>query len=227
MNIEERIKSLEKREQTVTSMSKVVRDFISDTTEIKPSVLYPGFYLDDITLYKEAINDIEREENTLKVIRTIVYYIASKFGMESYSKERMHILCSGNADEFGFSKGVSIRKFIDKNAAMCLERAAFLHNSLKILGFDDVLKIGSMKYSEEEGNHAYNLLITKNGNYVLVDPSNFVIKIKNGKRRFTASIFKLTKKEYDGLINEYIVYNANRTKHPQGKYLENFMWLYS
>lgn len=208
-------------------MSRLVRDFISDTTEIKPNVLYPGFYLDDITLYKEAINDIEREENTLKVIRTIVYYIVSKFGMEAYNKKRMHILCSGNTDEFGFTKGVSIRKFIGKNAAMCFERASFLHNSLKIVGFDDFLKIGSMKYSEDKVCHAYNLLITKNENYVLVDPSNFVINARNGKRRFTASIFKLTKEEYYGMINGYTVYNANRTKHPQSKYLENFMWLYS
>lgn len=55
MNIEERIKSLEKREQTVTIFSKVVKEFIADNAEIKPNILLPGIYLDNIPLYKEAI----------------------------------------------------------------------------------------------------------------------------------------------------------------------------
>ncbi len=227
MNVEEKIDMIDKRDQNVTIMSKIVREFISDTVEIKPNILYPGFHLDDISLYKESIKSIEMEENTLKVIRTIVYYIADIFGIEGNRKKRMQILCSGDKDEFGFSKSVSITKFIGKNAAMCLERAAFFHNTLKILGFDDILKIGSMKYNDVEGIHAYNLLITKKGNYALVDPTNFVINIKNEKRRFTASIFKLKKEEYEGLLKGNVVYKADNSKHPHKKYIEDFCWQYS
>lgn len=227
MSVEKRIKSLEKREQTVTIFSKVVKEFIADNAEIKPYILLPGIYLDNISLYEEAIENIGNEDNTLKIVRNIIYYMADKFGIYGDNTKRINILSSGEVDEYDIIKPVSITKFVGENAALCLERAAFFHNCLKILGLDDILKIGSLRFSNIEENHAYNLIITKMGNYLLVDPNNFVVINKDGKRMNSECVFKLTKDEYYGLLEGNISYNADKTKHPVKSYVEDFNWQYT
>ena len=122
---------------------------------------------------------------------------------------------NGESDEDGFLQGVSIQKYIGKNAAMCIERAAFLHNALRLLDYNTTLLLGKFQSKRENlnGNHAYNLVVTKNNKYLLVDATNYTKILKDSKKVLVPTMFKLTLEEYEGLLSGKMPYQFNKAMH--------------
>lgn len=212
MNIEEKIKKLDKYEYPVNIYSRIIRDFISDTTEIKPILIRKGFYLNDISLYKEALSNITEYDSDMTIFCKLIHYIMDKFGVVCSKENRWKVLNIDSKDEYGLECPVSIREFIGKNAAMCFERATFLHNILKILDFESAVIVGKLYSNSEEEYHAYNIVITKDSKYVLLDSTNFIIGLKDKKAY--PCIFFLTKEEYNGIIYGREKFKANKVKNP-------------
>lgn len=224
MNIEEKINSLEKRTHTISILSGLIEQFIDAKVEIKPTLIRPGFYLDSISLYKAAINFVTDSDSTIGIVADLMLFISILFGCECTEESRWKVIDSGDVDEDGFIDGVSIIKFIGKNAALCLERASFLHNCLMILDICDIMKVGNIIFDDEDSPHAYNLVTTKNNMHLLVDATNYMIGVEDEK--YYPFIFKLTEEEYFGLINDKIMFNATREKNPlKGEFLD-FDFLY-
>lgn len=212
MNIEERISMLDKYDYPVNIFSRIIRDFIDDKTEIKPVLIRKGFYLDDISLYKEAISNISEHDSNITIFCKIIHYIMDKFGVICSKENRWKVLNLDYKDEYGFEHPVSIREFVGKNAAMCFERATFLHNTLKILDFESAVIVGKLYSNEEEEYHAYNLVITNDSKYVLLDSTNFMRGTKDKKAY--PCIYTLTKEEYKGIVYENSKFRASKEKNP-------------
>lgn len=212
MNIEERISMLDKYDYPVNIFSRIIRDFIDDKTEIKPVLIRKGFYLDDISLYKEAISNISEHDSNITIFCKIIHYIMDKFGVICSKENRWKVLNLDYKDEYGFEHPVSIREFVGKNAAMCFERATFLHNNLKILDFESAVIVGKLYSNDGEEYHAYNLVITEDSKYVLLDSTNFMLGIKDKKAY--PCIFTLTKEEYKGIVYGNSKFRASKEKNP-------------
>lgn len=229
MNVEEKIKMLEKRTGTVSMLSRKVTEFLPKCVEIRPNFIFPGFYLDDNTLYEEAMGEIEEKDTIIPILMKLIGYMVKKFGLYGDEKGRNSLILSGESDEEGFIQGVSIQKYIGKNVAMCIERAAFLHNSLRLLDYTTTLLLGSFQSKRENlnGNHAYNLVVTKNNNYVLVDATNYTRVVKDSKEVLVPTILKLTLEEYEGLLNEKTPYQFNKAMHvTRYPIVEEYDWEY-
>lgn len=224
MNLREKINSLDKREDTVCILSRAIREFIDSKTEIKPVLMYPGFYLDDMSLYKEAIKYVDNYNSTIAITMNLICFIILKFGMFGDMKIRKTILFNGREDEDGIIGGVSITDFIGKNAALCLERASFLHNCLTLLDIPDTLIIGNIMFGDSDESHAYNLITTKNKKYLLVDATNYMVSVESHK--YFPCIFKLTEREYYGLIAKKIMFEASQEKNPIKKEFFDIDYLY-
>lgn len=210
MNIEERISMLDKYDYPVNIFSRIIRDFIDSTTEIKPILFRKGFCLDDISLYKEAIANISTDDSNITIFCKLIHYIMEKFGVQCSKENRWKVLNLDVRDEYGFEIPVSIREFVGKNAAMCFERATFLHNTLKILDFETAVIVGKLYSNDGEEYHAYNLVITNDSKYVLLDSTNFMLGT-NDKKEYPC-IFTLTREEYKGIVYENSKFRASKEK---------------
>lgn len=215
MNVEEKIEMLAKRTESVSMLGRKVTEFLSQSAEIRPNLLFPGFYLDDNTLYEEAMAEIEEKDTIIPILLKLVVYMVKKFGLYGDEKSRQDVIFSGESDEDGFLEGVSIQKYIGKNAAMCIERASFLHNALRLLDYDTTLLLGNFQSRGENlnGNHAYNLVVTKNSKYLLVDATNYTQILKDSKKVLVPTILKLTLEEYEGLLSGKTPYQFKKAMH--------------
>lgn len=227
MDIKEKIETLEKRDYPVNIYSRIVREFIDDTIEIKPVLIRPGFYLNDISLYKEAVSNINNYDSSITTYCKLIHYIMEKFGVNCNKEKRWKVLLSGEMDEDGIVHPVSINKFIGKNAAMCFERATFLHNTLKILDYESAVIVGNFSTGDDKCDdaHAYNLVVTKNDEYMLLDSTNFMIGVEDFKAY--PCIFNVTKDEYFDLIYGRKSFEARKEKNPLKVNFKDIQWFYS
>ncbi|MDO4282983.1 MAG: hypothetical protein Q4D02_05025 [Clostridia bacterium] len=212
MNIKERIKSIEKTDKGISIFHRATAEFLSSTAEIRPSVIFPGFYLDNEELYEEALHDAKDISDTVYNVNMLIGYMVKKFGVFGDENRRMDILLNGKADEDGMIGGVSITEFIGQDAALCCERSAFMHNCLRLLGYKDTIIFGKIKSEKANvfDNHAYNILVTGNANHCLIDATNHS---KRANGNFIPTIFKLDLDTYTGLLTGSLTYKVNMIDH--------------
>ncbi len=211
-------------------LNRNYKEFITRDMEVRPMILYPGFYLDDYELYEEALKDVDTtSQRFVVIVANLVNFVAKKFGFYGDELTRQQILINGNVKKDGFVDAVSISEFIGKDAAMCVERSALLHNLLKLLDIDDVLIFGSFesKIQANSGKHCYNLVTTPKGKHALVDATNYTTVIIDGEEKFLPTIVQITDEEYEGLVKKETEYRLNLGHHLYHGEKKAVDWIYS
>ena len=75
----------------------------------------------------------------------------------------------------------SIKNYNGKAVAECVERAATLHNLLRFLGYESAYVSSTCIIDGIEDNHAFVLLLTKNGASILDYTNPVIVLDANGK----------------------------------------------
>ncbi|MDO4282633.1 MAG: hypothetical protein Q4D02_03275 [Clostridia bacterium] len=170
--------------------------FIGKDTEVKPSPFFPGTYFDNYNLYEEVIS-VSNIEQLGSVITSTFKWMLEHFGLvtSESSANRQRILMRGRKHEDGIIRGVSVNDLLGKSAALCSERATFIHNILILAGFQATLIFGSINGEP----HAFNL-IRWNNKQALLDISNYHL-VKKGDREFVEpTLCFLNDEEYQKIL---------------------------
>lgn len=195
VSVSRRIKELDKRTVDISMYDRGTDEFLAEKVQIRPHPVFPGFHLDNITLYEEALNDVIELTGTLYNVNKIISYIYEKFGMYGTSSG-IAILLQGRERVNGKCVGVSIDNFVGKGVALSCVKASFLHNCLKLLGYDAILVFGYIKKGDlQEEPLAYNL-VSFSDKYYLVDCCNYTC---DGDK-VIPNIFELTQEKFEELI---------------------------
>lgn len=175
------------------------------------------FFLDDIKIYKDFMNHIVdyfifsecTDFSFENLILAIQIFIMKTFGP----------LCNGN-ELYGYfcqkeDEHVSIKDLYEKNWAVCIERATFAHNLLKLLGLDDTAILCDLLYEGKETNrfipeqHVVNI-VRNNNEFFVIDFMNcskdYYYHNNNGKRglgikNIKPTIIKFNEQEYEEFLH--------------------------
>lgn len=207
--------------EEINPNTKDFSQYISDKAGLRVVSYFAPLILDDTSLYIEALEEIEPSMKIQAILILICKYIWKKFGIIPNERRRLQIYdqASLNWEE---EEKVSISEFVNESAAMCLEKAAFAHNLLKILDIDSRLYVGKLrvKGNDESGDlHVFNIVYSGNEIY-LYDCSNFFKYCKqDGKKVPIPLISEISEEEMDSFKSSghYVVtsknlYNTNKLK---------------
>lgn len=171
-----------------------VKDFIQPETAMIAHVLQSiPYHLDDARAYDSTFNWIRqlyfRDSETNPVqdperTLTKASVEATQIGLVQYFGSY-----AGDAAK----RALAVADIIDEDrpqsesiscfgsSAVCLERAAIAHNTLKILGIDSTLVLGRLREHDKDGSiitseaHAWILLRLSSGKQVQFDPTNPIL----------------------------------------------------
>lgn len=129
-----------------------------------------GVRVDDEQPYRECVKEAVRTKQIpLAVQRSIdAYFGAVSSAEKSAAHDRRVAFYTSRLD----GPTPSIRELRDQKTALCVERAALAQNLVTVLGNDSALFWAPVRYRDEEGNHAFNVVTTADGRHVLYDPNN-------------------------------------------------------
>ncbi len=200
-----------KKQETFGTRS-VTGEFIHPDTEIIKFYGGDRLKLNDPDAYKsllQAFSDfrkawkIDTKKTTMQSIdRALGIYFGNTFSSNSTLKENIKFYSDHTHSE---SDSVNLSELKGKGIAVCAEKASLAHNYLKFLGIDSKL-VSSLNCRFTEGNndsHAYNLISTKNGEF-LYDPSNPVI-IRDAQNEIlttNATVYPISREDYDHLSQQ-------------------------
>lgn len=175
--IEELIKKVNFHEGDVSYYSGIVKDFVGKDSEIKSNIMFPGIFFDNYSLYEEVLRNTQGKGLGFTIWATCVY-LDKIFGSIKADSElrRNKMLMKGKRDSDGTRVSLSINDILEKDVAVCTERATFMHNILVLSGIKSNLVCG---YLNSEG-HAYVLFQSKRSK-ALLDVTNFVHYTREGK----------------------------------------------
>ena len=203
INVARIIKEIEKHTEDISMYGRGTGLFLTPYVQIRPHPVFPGFYLDNLTLYEEALEDVEFTESLDNVIK-VISYIYDVFGKTGSGVDEMRLLLQGKERVKGKCKGVSIDSFVGKNIALSCEKASFLHNCLKILGYEAYLIFGYFKKDDQESEVGVAYNVAKiNEKFYLIDSCHY---IEEGDKTIP-NIFEISVDDYDNLIfclDEYV-----------------------
>ena len=172
------------------------------------------FYLDDLEVYndfsKYLIKRFLLKEHEMITFDDLILatqlFIIRTFGPSGDEKDLYHFFCR-REDEH-----VSIKDIYKKNWAVCIERATFVHNLLKMLELDDTVIYCNLTFNNKKEvaeSHALNV-VRHNDEYYIIDFTNYsseyndivvddktLMEIKN----VIPTVVKLSQKEYEDFIN--------------------------
>ena len=171
------------------------------------------FNLDDLDIYKNFFKYIihefiynEQNEITFEnLILALQKFIIETFGPFG---DWYQLYLYFNSKE---KEKVSIKELYKKNTAVCIQRASFAHNLLKLLELDDTIISCELRLREQKkynyAGHALNV-VKFNNSVKIIDFTNYscewITLDKNTKSiiSLNPTIVELTNEEYVDFINE-------------------------
>lgn len=191
------------------------------------------FYLDDLEIYndfsKYLIKRLLLEEREIITFDDLILatqlFVIRTFGPSTNESDLYHYFCQREYEH------VSIKDIYKKNWAVCIQRATFVHNLLKMLGLDDTIincDLTSNNKKEWAVSHVLNV-VRNNDEYYIIDFTNYsleyddiivddktLMEIKN----VIPTVVKLTQKEYEDFINgqkcvEFDIVDKNLTENTE------------
>ncbi len=213
-----RILWLEKRTKSqklgITEDNKVLsvyKGYISSNSPIKSSKSAEAFYLDNINIYYDFIEQYKNhinEDDLLKMFQDLQNYFTDTFGLTGSQKKRNEVYCEYSSELQGkiFDvEGLSVHKLTEKGAAMCLERSAILQNILSLLGLNSYFIYGKLeKFGLDDITselHSYNIVKITKEDYLIYDISNPLSLEHNNTKYYFPAINVIGEGQLNDLID--------------------------
>ena len=173
------------------------------------------FFLDDIEIYRdfmEYLVDYFVFSDSHEFTFNQLILATQKFIMETFGPlgdpNRLYGYFCQREDEH-----VSIKDLYKKNLAVCIERAAFAHNLLQLLGLDATIINCELFFNNNQlgifEGHVVNV-VRNNNEFYIIDfmncSKNYFYAVHDGRKclgikDITPTIIKLTEQEYDEFLN--------------------------
>ena len=191
------------------------------------------FFLDDFEIYndfsKYLIKRLLLEEREMITFDDLILatqlFIIRTFGPSDNERDLDLYFCQ-REDEH-----VSIKDIYKKNWAVCIERATFVHNLLKMLELDDTIincDLTSNNKKEWAVSHVLNV-VRNNDEYYIIDFTNYSFEYNDilvddkafmELKNVIPTVVKLTRNEYEDFINghkcvEFDVVDRNLTENTE------------
>lgn len=211
--IDERLAELQQEspeKQKDFGTKDVMGKFIHPETEIIKRYGFDTLKLNDPDVYKVLLEAFSAYHKTWKidtkqivmqsVDRALGLYFGNAYTNDHTVSENIRFYI-----DHGDPENINLSELKGKRIAVCSEKASLAHNYLKFLGVDSHL-ISSLNCKLTEGNndsHAYNLISTKNGEF-LYDPSNPVI-IRDAQDEILttdAAVYPISREDYGHLLQK-------------------------
>ncbi len=187
--------------------------FIHPQSNIKPAALYAGYKMNDNDVYKMLITAIidykeAYPKNELPAIVPHAIFLAQYMYFGSYSGNdhaRVALVTQMSVVDVTKDQDLedffSIADFKGKGIAVCLERAAAVHNMATFLGYQSHL-INTLNFiveGHEPSGHAFVVIDTAHGS-ILYDPLNFTSKAEDGEIVYRPGMYRLTAEQRGKLL---------------------------
>ena len=189
----------------------VYKGYISSNSPIKSSKSAEAFYLDNINIYYDFIDQYKvhiNEDDLLKMFQDLQNYFTDTFGLVGSQKNRNEVYCEHSIElqtKRTDNELLSVHKLTEKGAAMCLERSAILQNILSILGLNSYFIYGKLEKIMIDNTsfelHSYNIVKITQDDYLIYDISNPLSLEQNGEKYYFPAINVISKNELDDLID--------------------------
>lgn len=183
--VKNRLNVLEKnsRERTIDKINDgkligtITEGYITANSPITTSLMVDPFYMNDINLYVNFIKYIKDKDtkNLINLFSDMGNFIKNTFGFKGNQVKREYVYLQDRENE------ISIADFYNNNSALCSERSAAVQNLMEFCCINSYLVFGKIEVEGNIAEHAYNIIKAKTGNLILLDITNPVALIDNGK----------------------------------------------
>lgn len=130
-----------------------------------------GFHVDDQRPYGDCVREAIRTKSVpIAVQRSIDAYFGSVSSGEKRAAHDRRV--AFYTDRLNDPRAPSVRDLQSQKTALCVERAALAQNLVVLLGNESALVWAPVRYRDEVGNHAFNVITTTGGRHLLYDPNN-------------------------------------------------------